>query len=1098
MKDYVRAFLFWIVQNSHPGKALLSLFLVLGVLAGGSVYGQDGHTVSGTVTDASTGEALPGVNVQVIETETGVATDGDGMYEVEAPSGDASLQFSFVGYETQTVSINGRNTIDVTLQAETLTGSEVVVTGYATQRRADLTGAVDVADVENLQRLNSALVTEGMQGQVSGVAINTSGQPGDEPQINIRGFNTFGNNQPLFVVDGVPTQDISFLSSDDIESLQVLKDAGAASQYGARASNGVVVITTNKGSGDLSVNYNGSFGYQVPESGNVFNILSPQGQAELERLALENSGGTLSHPIYLDGSGNPDIPEWILPARADDPDTDQYFVNPNYKDPDQLGQFQQFVRANQNGTNWFDALTEPARSTQHTISVGGGDDFASYYTSFGYTNQEGTVLNTNYERFSVRANTEFDVSENVRIGENINFVVSENIQAGTHEGRNALGFTYNMHSIIPVRDVRGNFAGTQVPGVGTAQNPVALRYRAKNDNQQTRRLFGNAFLEVDLLSALTFRMDVGANLMSGFLETFQFPTYEQSQNSTTNSFSKETRTSQDLRWSNELRYDQSFGNHNVSAVGAFEAIQNTNGLDQLSRTDYLSFDPNYTLIGTGSGTPTVNQSLEEVNVLLSLIGNVDYDYDNTYLLSVTLRRDGSSKFVNQKWGTFPSVTAGWRISELSALQDVSWLTDLKVRGGYGIVGNQLNVNPSNGYTLFGGSAQESFYPIEGGANSVQQGVRRVQIGNPDAQWERNVDTNIGLDFAVLDGQFEGSVDFYRRQVEDLLFNPSLPATAGAADAPFRNVASMRNQGIDVSLRGVSNLSDELELDGQVTFTTYNNEIESIAQGIGQFDVGVVRNEVGHPISSFFGYDIEGFWQGDGDIQSANQQAQDATGDPNAVYMADMAPGRFRYRDVNGDGQITPEDRTHLGSPHPDFSYGLNLNLTYRNWDLAVFMYGEQGQDIWNSTKQGTDFRSTFNTATAQVTLNDSWTPDNRDAEAPIQETGSYFSTSGVNNSYYVEDASYLRVKNLQLGYALPPSLLQQVGAERLRLYVQARNLITFTPYSGLDPDIGATESAVNAAEGTGGRVQTGATNFGVDRGGYPTPTTYTVGVNLSF
>lgn len=303
---------------------------------------------------------------------------------------------------------------------------------------------------------------------------------------------------------------------------------------------------------------------------------------------------------------------------------------------------------------------------------------------------------------------------------------------------------------------------------------------------------------------------------------------------------------------------------------------------------------------------------------------------------------------------------------------------------------------------------------------------------------------------------------------------------------------MRNQGIDVSLRGQTSITNELDIDVQANLTTYNNEITSIAPGIGFFDVGVVRNEVGHPISSFFGYKVTGFWQNQEEIDQANQQAPDGT------YMDGMGVGRFRYKDVNGDNQITADDRTHLGSPHPDFSYGLNLNLTYRGFDFTAFLYGEQGRELWNETKRGTDFRATFNTANSEVALYDSWTPENRNAEAPIQEQNAYFSTSNANSSYFVENGSYLRLKSLRLGYTIPTSILQQAGVSQAKLYVQAKNLFTITPYGGLDPDIGATQSAVNAAEGTGGRIQTGATNFGVDRGGYPAMRAYRVGVNLSF
>jgi len=1095
-------------QTGSPSMDLLKSGGKIRTLAPLERSKQQEGSIAGTVTDAQTGDPIPGANVAISATQMGAATNPQGEYRISnVEAGTYTLRASFVGYTEQVrenvqVQANQTTTINFKLQESGARLDEVVVVGYGEQRRADLTGSVDIADVENMQNEGSALVTDQMQGQVSGVTINASGQPGDQPQINIRGFNTFGNNQPLFVVDGVPTQDISFLNPNDVESLQVLKDAGAASQYGARASNGVVVITTNQGDGDISINYNATYGYQVPRTGNVLNKVSPQEHGQHEWLARRNSQISLTHPQF--GSGEePDVPDWILPARAENPDTSQYFVNPEYKDPSELSDFQQFVRANEDGTNWYDALTEPAQRMQHNVSVGGGGDIGNYFASFSYTDQEGAVLNTRLKRYTVRANTEFDVSDDFRVGENISFTLSENVQAGTHVGRNALDFAGDMHSIIPVRDIRGNFAGTAAPGLGTAQNPIALRERTRNDDQGTRRLFGNLFAELDLFRGLSFRSSFGADLSSGFLEEFQFPSYEEAQTSTTNAFTKEVRSSQEWTWSSEFTYDQSFGAHNISAVGAVEAIRNQREFDRLFRSNYFSFDEDFIQLGTGSGSPTVEASEELVNTLFSIIGNVDYNYRSTYLLGLTVRRDGSSKFITDQWGTFPSITAGWRVSEMTFLQGVDWLTDLKVRAGYGVMGNQLNVNPNNGFTLFGGSPQDSYYPIEGTSNDVQQGIRRTRIGNPDAQWERIEDVNVGVDLAVFDGRLEATIDLYRKDVEDLLFNPALPATAGAAAPPVQNVGSMRNEGIDLALRGNTSLSEDLDIEGTLSFTSYRNEIESIAPGISFFDVGPARNEVGHPLSSFFGYQVVGLWQSGEEIEQANQEA------PDGEFMPDAAPGRFRYEDVNGDGQITPADRTHIGNPHPDFSYGLNLNLSYRNWSLTALLYGEQGQNIWDQNLNSRDF-ATFTTAMRQAALFDSWKPEDRsqprmewtaenpDAEVPIQEKGSFFSTNNVNNSYFVADGSFLRLKNLRVGYRLPSFLLEAAGAERLRLYVQAKNLFTITPYRGLDPDIGATESAVNAAEETGGRVETGATSFGVDRGGYPAMRTYTLGVNLSF
>jgi TonB-linked SusC/RagA family outer membrane protein len=983
----------------------------------------------------------------------------------------------------------------VTLEPATLTGDEVVVVGYSEQRRADLTGSVEVADVSDLQELSSAQVTEQLQGQLAGVTVRTSGQPGDQPQINIRGFNTFGNNQPLFVVDGVPTQDISFLSSQDIESLQVLKDAGAASQYGARATNGVVVITTSQGSGgDVSVNYSASVGYQVPESGNVYDALSPQEQGELEWMAQRNSGvENPSHVIW--GSGEePDVPEWLLPARASDPNTDDYFVDPNYESLDDITQY---IRSNPEGTNWFEEITDPALQTSHNLSVGGGGELGNYYTSVGYTNQQGTVTNTSFERYTIRANTEFNVTDNFRVGENLSFTVSQNLQTGTLQEGQALGMAYRQHTIIPVRDIRGNFAGTRIEDLGNAENPVAYRHRARTDGDEDRRLFGNVFMELDFLEDFTARTSFGADINSGYFKFFTYPQYENSENSTTNAYSEQVYNDRSWTWSNQVSYDATFNqSHNVSALVAAEAVQNTGRFDQVSRQGYFSFDPDYTQLATGAGAPTINSSTRDVNQLLSLVGNIDYNYDSTYLLGLTVRRDGSSKFLNNQWGTFPAATAGIRVSNLGPLQNIDWLTDLKIRGGYGVMGNQLNVDPNNAYTLYGGTIQNSYYPIDGSNSSPQQGFRQVRIGNADAKWERNEDVNVGFDFAVFDGQVEGTFDFYQKNIQDLLFDPALPATAGAADPPFRNVARMRNRGIDVSLRGAQSFSDDVELSGRLTLTTYNNEIQSIAEGVEQFSldnrrfgIPIIRNEAGHPISSFYGFKVAGFWQNQEEIEQANQGVEDGE------YMQDAAPGRFRYEDTNGDGEITTDDRVHLGNPHADFSYGLNLNFSYSNLSVSMQLYGEQGKEIWNQTKWWTDFRGSFNGMKSQTALYDSWEEEGDtmgEVSAPIQETAYFgFASGGVPNSYFVEDGSYLRMRSLRVGYTLPSSLMGTIGVQSLRIYGQVENVFTITGYSGVDPDIGATQSAENA----GGA---GTTNFGIDGGSYPRPRTFSMGVNLSF
>lgn len=507
-----------------------------------------------------------------------------------------------------------------------------------------------------------------------------------------------------------------------------------------------------------------------------------------------------------------------------------------------------------------------------------------------------------------------------------------------------------------------------------------------------------------------------------------------------------------------------------------------------TRTDYFSFNPNYVNLSTGAGTPT-NYSWKYENALFSYFGRVEYNFDNRYLFNATLRRDGSSRFMENRWGTFPSASIGWRISQESFMQDVDWLANLQVRAGYGVMGNQLNVAPENAFSLFAANRLSSYYPITGGP-SIFEGFFQSRIGNPYARWEEAHSMNIGFNAMLFDAAIEIDMDYYRNDVRDLLYNPELPGQAGLAAQPFINVGNVRNTGLDISVTGRRSFSHDFNMSATVNFTTYNNEIIKIAEGVENFDgTGrrfgggnpIIRNQVGWPISTFFGYQIEGFWNSQAEIDAANASA------PGGVYQSEAAPGRFRYADITGDGRVTADDRTNLGDPHPDFTYGLDINVNYRSFDFSAFFYGSQGNDIWNQVKWWTDFYPSFQGAKSRTALYDSWTPERTNATAPIQENAGSTATNLVPNSYYVEDGSYLRLRTVQLGYSLPVDMLQRIGLNQLRVYVQAQNLFTITGYSGPDPEIGNTQSA-NAS----------TTSFGVDEGAYPTSRQFLFGINLGF
>ncbi|MDJ1484746.1 TonB-dependent receptor [Cytophagaceae bacterium YF14B1] len=1059
-------------------------------------------TVTGKVTDDK-GEGVPGVSVVLKGTTTGTVTNTEGVYSLTVPDGSGTLVFSFIGYTTQEVAIGNRTTVDVTLGADVTALNEVVVVGYGTQQKKDLTGAVAVVNVDQMTKQPTAQVENMLQGQAAGVTVLGSGQPGQSPRVQIRGFNTFGNNQPLYVIDGVPTQNINDINPNDIQTMQVLKDAGSASIYGSRAANGVVIITTKKGASKIKVTYDAYYGVQVPKGGNVWNTLSPQGMADLRRVAKINSGAaTNNDEQYREVDNTFVLPDYLVAGttygaqlQAGNPALNEslYNVNPNYTSKDEYDKFYRIVRANKSGTDWFHEIFKNAPITSHNLSLSGGGDQGSYFFSVNYFNQQGTLINTYNKRYTIRSNSQYNVSKHIRIGENLAFSVTDNPRVATLDEGSAIGHAFREQPIIPVYDIAGNFAGSFAKDMGNARNPVAIQKRTANNRGLSNRLIGNIYGEVDLFNHFTARTSFGGELYNWNSRSFSFPEYENAENNTANSYTEQNGSGFNWTWTNTVNYHQNFNQiHDIKVVVGTEAY---NAVDKTlggTTQGYFSFDPNYTNLTTGAASPT-NYSTNLSNSLFALIGRVDYNLKDKYLLGFVVRRDGSSKFLKTQYGWFPAVSAAWRISQEEFMKNISWLTDLKLRAGYGSLGNQLNVRAGNAFTTYGSNRSSTYYDLGGTNSTTVFGINRTQIGAPNAKWESVINSNVGLDATLFSGALDVTVDYYNKEIRDLLYNPELPGTAGSATAPFINVAQMRNQGLDASVTGHINVTNDLKLNITGTITTYNNKILKVSNGAGYFDEEgrrfngsfIVRNQVGSPLGSFFGYKLNGFWDDQAEIDAANEEARSATGNATAVYQSDIKVGRFRYADINGDGRITDADRTVLGNPNPKFTYGLNISATYKNFDFFIFLYGSQGNDIWNNVKWWTDFYPNFLGAKSKTALYDSWTPEHHNAKAPIQETGGSFSTTSVPNSYYVEKGSYLRAKNVQLGYSLPTSLLQKVRVERLRVYVQAANLFTLTKYSGVDPEVGFTNADRN-------------TTFNIDEGAYPNQRQFIMGLNLTF
>ncbi|CAG4990088.1 TonB-dependent receptor P26 [Dyadobacter sp. CECT 9275] len=1036
-------------------------------------------------------EPLVGVNVIVKGTSIGTSTDTEGNYKINVADGQGVLTFSFIGYLSQEVSIGNQTEINVRLLADTKILNEVVVTAYSSQKKKDITGSVAVVNVAAITKQPTGLLSNLLQGQAAGVTVISSGQPGSEPQIRIRGINTFGNNTPLYVIDGVPTQNSTNLNPNDIASIQVLKDAGAASIYGSRASNGVIIVTTKRGTGKVSVQYDTYYGVQTPLKGNVWDLLSPMEEAELRWIGYKNTGITnINDPMYGNGA-SPVLPDYLYPVgkMEGDPavDPSKYYVNPNFHTEDDYNKFYRITKANKTGTDWFHEIFKPAVNQSHNLSVSGGTDKGSYLVSLNYLNQQGTLMNTYLKRYTLRTNTMFNVSDHIRIGENLTYSVSSNPTVNDLANANPISRTASLAPIIPVYDIMGNYAGIYGTGYN-GNNIVGEQQRKANDRNLGNRLFGNMFAEIDVFKDFTFRTNFGGEMYSGTARSFVYPTYENNENVKINSFSQSSSSGYAWTWTNTLTYHKVFlGNHDIKVMAGTEAYKSI--YENLGGTtrDYFTFDPNYTTLSTGAGTQT-NYSGRSMESLSSQFGRFDYSFKDKYLLSGTLRRDGSSKFVTYQYGWFPSVSAGWRISEERFMRGIKWLSDLKLRGSWGVMGNQLNVSANNGYYTFIMDKSASYYDIGRTNNSNVPGFQVGQIGNPEAKWERNINANVGIDATLLNGALDIAVDYFRKDIKDLLYNPAVPGTQGEGTVPFVNIAGTTNRGVDLSVMGHKTIGNSLKLNVGLTFTSYKNKVTKVTDNTNYFfsskthnGTNFIRNEVGHPIGAFYGYQIIGFWNSTEELDAANEEARKATGSPATIYQTEQALGRFRFQDSNKDGRITADDRVFLGNPNPDFNYGINLGLEYKNFDLSMFFYGVQGNELWNQNLYWTDFNASYVQAKSKTALYNSWTPERKNAKVSIQENRQTASTNGSPTSYYIEDGSYLRLKNIQLGYNVPANLLKGIKVTGLRIYVQSANLFTLTKFSGLDPEIGGS-----------------ATSFGASEASYPNDKQFLFGAKLSF
>ena len=1010
--------------------------------------------ITGKVTDED-GNAMPGVNVSEAGTSNGTVTDLGGVYSISVTDENAVLNFSFIGYISQSITVGSQTTIDIVLGEDTKSLEEIIITGYTAERKSDLTGSVAIVDMDEIVSQPVSNVNNMLQGRVAGVNVMSSGSPGDISTLRIRGYSTIRNNDPLYVIDGVPTTSgLSLINPNDIESLQVLKDASSSTIYGSRAANGVVIITTKKGkAGKAKLSFNMYTGIQ--NTTNLPRMLNAQEYGDVYWQAFDNDGIAPSHGIYGNGA-SPVIPAYL--------DVDNTIPSTD--------------------TKWVEEIFDPAIIQSYNLSLSQGNDKSRSLFSLSYFDQEGTLKHTNFSRITARLNSDYKLFDGkLTVGENLTVAFSNRVGTSTNSLLgNVVYDAFRIPSIAPVYDNNGEFTGYPLSDV---QNPLGNLVRNKDNERKNVQVFGNVFAEIQLFEGLKFKTNFGVNYTTFKNTTFN-PTYEEpNAHRAINDLSVGNEVKFDWVWSNTLNYSKTFNEkHNVGVLLGLESIVNTFEYTTASINDLPTNELNIRVLNAGDQGTQTNTGDKVEFALFSYFGKINYNYDNKYLFSATLRRDGTSKLLNNRWGTFPAFSAGWRISEEDFFNKEGVLSSLKLRVGWGKTGNQ-DIPAYQTVSGFNSNPWYSNYPIDGSQNSTQTGFTLSRIANPDLKWETTTQTNIGMDFGLLNNSLNITADYFIKNTEDLLLFQTLSPDAGITNrGQWNNVGEMENKGFEFDINYQSDRNKDFNFNIGLNFAIIDNKLISLGEGTDfietdpavlhsiNFDQSTSRTEVGQPIASFYGHVVDGIFQTDAEATASNQPSAQA--------------GDFIFKDLNGDNVIDADDRTYIGSPHADFTYGLNFSAAYKSFDFILFFQGSQGNDIYDLSRYYNDFFNLANYNKHERILN-AWTTQNTDTDL------ARVSLNDLNNnirpsSYYVQDGSYLRLKTLQIGYSFPESIAHKIKASKIRLYFEAYNLLTITGYDGLDPEIGLQSYTSDDRN----------LDIGVDRGIYPSSRTFTFGLNINF
>ncbi len=1009
------------------------------------------RTIRGTVTDEN-GDPVPGATVQVKGSSNATTTNKDGEFVIDVEDNAKTLVISFVGMASKEVSITQSNeALKVQLTQSTQSLGEVVVVGYGTQKRTLVTGAISSVGGKALNELPAVSVAQALQGRVAGVTVTNNGSPGAAPIVRIRGISSISYaSDPLYVIDGLPTGNLEAIDTKDIESVDVLKDASAAAIYGSRATNGVIMITTKKGrkDGQLRVTYDASFGVQKVT----------------QRLDLLDTEGFKKYAIAYRGSQVPRL-------------LDPWLNTPIYD-----GATQTYGQTN---TNWQDAYFRNGAMTGHNIGLSGGSDKSRFYASAGYFDQKGTAPSVGYQRFNFRINSEHNLSKVFTFGQNLYMAQGDRDYDNNETGaRTNLVNVIRMMPHMPIYDPTSNGGYRGVNSTldgGDPTNPIEDAELKNPGNRKTAKILGTAYLDINFTKWLKFRSTYGLDYANAI--DFRFsPIFDDhgaiaGSSSQIATVTNNRATSTVQLFTQQLSFDQNFGEHHVSIDAVIEQQnqqtknENASGKQQSNELKTLNNAQNISV-----------QTLIGENSLISYLGRLRYDYKGKYLLNAAVRRDGLSVWApGKKWATFPSASIGWRIDQEDFMQDQNTISELKLRGGYGITG--LNgVILGNTPWLVSVSANSAYYPFNnllgtaGNVSSIQR------LGNQDLEWETTKQTNVGLDLGVLGNQFTLSLEYFNRKTDNLLLNVPLPPSMGFINSTvLQNVAAMENAGFEAQL-GYNDREGEFTWYATANVSTIKNKVTRLADGVTKIEAGgnpdygsynITNTAVGQPIQSFYGWRVLGIFQNDQEVNSSPDQT------------AGTAAGDLKFADTDKSGDITEADREFLGSFLPKFTYALNLGANYKNFDLSAFFQGVQGNKIFNATREITEGMIRFFNAGTQV-LN-AWTPSNTQTNIPRAALGDPNQNSRPSTRF-IEDGSYLRLKNIMLGYTMPLNSLQSLTngtVKNFRIYVSAQNILTFTKYSGYDPEVG-------------NRTTDSSLTNGIDFAVYPQPKAFQVGVQVGF